>query len=580
MTFKFAGARAQVCKYCKFLVARTDRGLSSLGHMADLVEIPSALAVGFGGYWGGKRFEVEGRVQLDRVGAASAPWQEFFITLPESGAGYWIASAQGRWYWTQEVRPAPQLPSLGMLHPGAPVMLPGAGPVTITEVGRRRTVSAEGELPNVAPPGAVTPFADFGGAGGVFGTLDYGDGQSIAPALFLGKQFDPATFKLDSGTPLDAPAAEVKECTCPTCGGSLPLASPGTTERIVCRYCGAISDLRQGHLSVLGQAPKPPVQPYIPLGSVGTLRGKQVTMIGFVMRGTWVDGEHYGWREYLLYAGPSDGYVWLTEEDDKWQLVMPVPPADVQFAGDTALMAGKRYRFKQSVHAQVDYVVGEFYWKVAIGESVEATEYKGPDGIVSVERDSNEVNTSFCYPMKASDIGRAFNIAPPPSMSFVTDGDPERASKKIRQIVTIVVILVIIVILISAMDDCDGGGSGGVYVGPSYGGGSSAASALLVGLRLALEIRVEHVARDLVALAPPGLVVREQHRHDDLRIRARARTPRTTRRAAWGSASSRSPSCPRPTGGGDPAWARRPSRSCPSASSPRASSRDRERSPS
>lgn len=470
MTFKFAGARAQVCKYCKFLVARTDRGLSSLGHMADLVEIPSALAVGFGGYWGGKRFEVEGRVQLDRVGAASAPWQEFFITLPESGAGYWIASAQGRWYWTQEVRPAPQLPSLGMLHPGAPVMLPGAGPVTITEVGRRRTVSAEGELPNVAPPGAVTPFADFGGAGGVFGTLDYGDGQSIAPALFLGKQFDPATFKLDSGTPLDAPAAEVKECTCPTCGGSLPLASPGTTERIVCRYCGAISDLRQGHLSVLGQAPKPPVQPYIPLGSVGTLRGKQVTMIGFVMRGTWVDGEHYGWREYLLYAGPSDGYVWLTEEDDKWQLVMPVPPADVQFAGDTALMAGKRYRFKQSVHAQVDYVVGEFYWKVAIGESVEATEYKGPDGIVSVERDSNEVNTSFCYPMKASDIGRAFNIAPPPSMSFVTDGDPERASKKIRQIVTIVVILVIIVILISAMDDCDGGGSGGVYVGPSYGG--------------------------------------------------------------------------------------------------------------
>ena len=43
MTFKFAGARAQVCKYCKFLVARTDRGLVRVGQVADLVEIPSPL---------------------------------------------------------------------------------------------------------------------------------------------------------------------------------------------------------------------------------------------------------------------------------------------------------------------------------------------------------------------------------------------------------------------------------------------------------------------------------------------------------------------------------------------------------
>lgn len=472
MSFKFAGARAQVCKYCKFLVARTDRGLTPLGHMADLVEIPSALAVGYGGTWGGKRFEVEGRVQLDRVGAASAPWQEFFITLPETGAGYWIAHAQGRWYWTQELQPAPQLPPLGMLHPGAPLMLPGAGAVTITEVGRRRVVSAEGELPNVAAPGAITPFADFGGAGGVFGTLDYGDGQAIAPSLFFGKQFDPASFKLDSGAPLDTPAAEVTACTCPQCGASLPLVTPGTTERIVCRYCGAVSDLRQGGvLSFLTQAPKPPVQPYIPLGSVGTLRGKQVTMIGFVMRGTWVDGEHYGWREYLLYAGPTDGYVWLMEEDDKWQLVMPVPPADVQIAGDRAMVAGKVYRLKQSVQAQVDYVVGEFYWKVAIGETVTATEYAGSDGIVSVERDSNEVNTSFCYPMSARDVGKAFNIAPPPSFSHLTDGDGARANKRMQQIITIVVVIIILAILIMSFDDCSGGsGGGGVYIGPSYGG--------------------------------------------------------------------------------------------------------------
>ena len=91
MTFKFAGARAQVCKFCKFLVARTDRGLAKIGLCADLVELPSPLSVGAMGTWNGKRFEVEGRIQIDRVGAASAPWQEFYVGLVESGEGFWIA---------------------------------------------------------------------------------------------------------------------------------------------------------------------------------------------------------------------------------------------------------------------------------------------------------------------------------------------------------------------------------------------------------------------------------------------------------------------------------------------------------
>ena len=100
MTFKFAGARAQVCKYCKFLVARTDRGLTPIGQVADLVEIPSPLSMGVTGYWEKRRFEVEGRVQIDRAGAASAPWQEFLIVLPDTSESYWVAFAQGRWYWT------------------------------------------------------------------------------------------------------------------------------------------------------------------------------------------------------------------------------------------------------------------------------------------------------------------------------------------------------------------------------------------------------------------------------------------------------------------------------------------------
>ncbi len=474
MTFKFAGARAQVCKYCKFLVARTDRGLVRMGQVADLAEIPSPLAMGVTGTWERRRFEVDGRVQLDRVAAASAPWQEFFLRMLDNDDGVWIAFAQGRWYWTKEVQPTPPLPPLGTLRPGVPIQLPHAGQVTIAEVGRRRVTSLEGELPKVALPEAVTPYADFGGPGGVFGTLDYGDGQSIPPTLYLGRQFDPATFKLDSGQQLDAPQAEVSACTCPNCGGSLPLVAPGTTERIVCKYCGTVSDVKSGGaLSALGQAPRPPMEPFIPLGAEGELRGRKVIMIGFVIRGTWVEGGHYTWREYLLYAGPSEGYIWLTEEDNHWQLVTPIPPGEAQIAGNLHY-AGKQYTFKQSVQAAVEYVVGEFYWKVAVGESVEAIEFKGPDGNVSVEKDQNEVNMSFCQEINPQEIGHAFKIAPPPSASMFSEvGEGGAPSSTVRTLIWVAIIIVIILFLVAA--DCgsgssSGGSSGGVYVSPGFGG--------------------------------------------------------------------------------------------------------------
>lgn len=475
MTFKFAGARAQVCKYCKFLVARTDRGLAKVGQVADLVEIPSPLAQGTTGYWDRKRFEVEGRVQIDRVGASSAPWQEFALVLQDSGESYWIAYAQGRWYWTRAVEPTPELPPLGRLRPGAQLQLPAAGPVVIAEVGRRKVISAEGELPFVAAPGVVTPYADFSGPNGTFGTIDYGDGQSVPPKLFVGRQFDPATFKLDSGQPLDAPQAQVEACTCPNCGGSLPLVAAATAERIVCKYCGTISDIRQGGaaLQALGQAPRPPVNPYIPLGAEGVLRGNRVICIGFVIRGTTVDGERYRWREYLLYAGPTHGYVWLMEEDLKWQFVTPLPPGEVQAAGTEATYRGSRYGYKQSVSAQVEYVVGEFYWKVQVGETVQATEYQGPGGIISSERDENEVNLSFCVPISGQEIAQAFRLAPPPAPAAFSSfaGSSSGTGAGCANPTLIWIVIVVIIIFFVILGDCDGGtGGGGVYVGPGFSG--------------------------------------------------------------------------------------------------------------
>jgi hypothetical protein len=470
MTFRFAGAAAQVCKHCRFVVARTDRDLLAVGRMADLVEIPTPLQMGVSGRWGGEPFVVDGLVQLDRAGAPGAPWQEHFIAFPNSGRWCWVAAAQGRWYSTTEVPlPPGGLPPIGSLRPGAQIQLQGYGVFTVAEVGKRRVVSGEGELPFVAAPGAVTPFADIAGPNGAFGTLDYGDGRSVPPKLYLGQQMDPSVMQLDSGAPVQQPEAQVTSLACPNCGGNLPIVAPGTTERVVCRYCGTASDMNQGALRALGQAPKPPVEPYVPLGAEGQLRGNRVICIGFVVRGCTVEGERYRWREYLLYAGPRVGYLWLMEEDGAWQLVTPIVPGDVQVSGGTAIYRGSSYSFKQSVQAEVEYVVGEFYWKVEIGESVRATEYQGPGGKVSVEQAASEVNYSFCEPLPGKELAAAFKLAPPPSAAF-GGGEGGSSGSGLCGVLLIIAIIILIIFLLALADCSCGGGYGGGIGGPSFGG--------------------------------------------------------------------------------------------------------------
>jgi len=482
ITFQFAGAKAIVCKYCKALVVRTDRALAMVGRVADLLEIASPFTLHATGKWGGKRFEVEGRVQVDRAGAPGAPWQEFFIGFPETGEWCWIASAQGRFYSTVEVKPTPPLPPPGSLRPGAPLQIQGQGALTVVEVGKRRVVSAEGQLPNVALPGVATWFADIAGPNGVFGTIDYGsdDPQApIPPALYIGTQFDPAGFQLDSGQPLEQPQAKVAEAQCPTCGGSLPIVAPGTAERVVCRYCGTVSDIKQGgRLEALAQAPKPPMEPYIPIGAQGTLRGKQSICVGFVIRGCTVEGDRYHWREYLLYGGPSAGYAWLMEEDGAWKFVVPINAGDVREANNTVDYRGQYYRFKQSVSASVEAVVGEFYWRVEVGETVQATDYEGSGGIVSVERAETEVTHSLCTPISDGEIALAFNLSPPVQAYHYQGGDyaPPQAKRISPAVVWVIIILVIILVVLAS--ECDGGGGSGSYssgsnthyVGPSFGG--------------------------------------------------------------------------------------------------------------
>ena len=408
VTFPFGGARAIVCSYCQFVVARTDRGLQASGRMADLLELPTPFQLDRTGSWDGQPFVVQGRIQLDRIGQASAPWEEVLLAFPAQDTHTWVAHAQGRWYSTTETNyPAESLPPLNTLRAGQAVDLGEHGRWVVQEIGHRQVVSGEGAMTTVPAPGVRSGYADINAEGGRFGTIDYGDG-SAAPELYLGRQFLPEQITFDDGLPLEVPGAKVAAVECPTCGGNLPLLTKAA-ERIVCPYCATASDLRQGKLHALGPAPAPPIAPAINIGRRGQLRGNDYVVAGFVIRSCRVEGETYAWREYLLYGGDNVGYRWLLEEDGSWTFAEPLDAAEVQDAGGKAIFRGSNYRHSQTVQARVDYVIGEFYWKVEIGETVEATEWKGQGGAVSRERTATEVNFSFASPLARGELD-AFGI--------------------------------------------------------------------------------------------------------------------------------------------------------------------------
>jgi hypothetical protein len=416
ITFPFAGARAQVCQYCRFVVVRTDGGWSVTGKVADLLPLPTPIPLGATASLGERHFRVAGRAQYDRVGAASAPWQELFVEDLVGTANWaWLALAQGRWYWSALVSTSP-LPSYEEAEPGRWLPIPNVGTFMVMERGARRLVSAEGELPFAANPGAIERYADLSGQGGAFATIDYGDG-SEPPKFFSGMEGDPHQLRVEAGAPpAEAASAETRALVCAGCGGPLPLAAPDSAQRVICKYCGMQSDVTGGGLSPIGKVPLPKTRPEIPIGAEGDLRGQKVVCVGFMVRGTTVDGERYRWREYLLYAPATRSFVFLLEEDGDFEYIVPISGGEVASEGDARSYRGDHFAPQPSLIAQVEEVVGEFYWRVEQNETVTATEYRGRGGAkLSEEAAADEVDWSYSVPLPRSELTKAFGPTTPVS---------------------------------------------------------------------------------------------------------------------------------------------------------------------
>jgi hypothetical protein len=210
--------------------------------------------------------------------------------------------------------------------------------------------------------------------------------------------------------------------------------------------------------------------PRIPLGAQGSLGGAAFTVIGFMRRSAVVDGERFQWHEYLLY-GRGVGFRWLVDDEGTWLFVRGISSAEVAGQGRSVRWHGRAFALRNDNQARVEYVLGEFYWQVEVGETVHATDFVAGADVLSREEADGEVNWSYGSPMAWPTVARAFGVAPsaPGPQTFPTTRST--GSSAIGTAATLV-ILVLVLCCLWAIDAVDGGGGGGGYSGGGYSGGS------------------------------------------------------------------------------------------------------------
>lgn len=418
--FGLGSSSALVCPHCRYSVVRTDKDLQAIGRVADLVPTAPPIEVGDSGTIAGKGFRVAGRLQLDH---GRGPWDEWYVGFDEGGWG-WLARAQGRWYMTRPAD-ASGVPAYQSLQPGQQGSFSGTGETvwTVQEQGQSTLLSGEGELPFPVVPGQRGWYIDLAGAGGGFATIDYGDGTG-APMLFAGRELGPDELQVAKTAWGERTEEKVQigKVSCPTCGAPVEISSE-STERAACAFCYSLLDVQGQNLQLLRKLEQPRIEPYIPLGTDGELKGEKVKVIGFMERYTVVHGVTYSWREYLLYT--EQGYRWLMEDSGHWMLLKPISVADVQIVGSTAKYGKHTFKRFGTNSATVRFVIGEFYWKVEVGEQTTTSDYIKPPQIISEERSESEIVWSAGEYVDGKEVWKAFGLqGSPPSKSGVGTAQP------------------------------------------------------------------------------------------------------------------------------------------------------------
>ena len=412
-----------VCTYCRSTVLRDGATAANIGKLSEILDDYSPLQLGTGGAWKGKPFTVIGRLRLKYEDGS---WNEWSIEF-QDGTMSWLSDASGQYVVTQRNAAATPPVAMDQLQVGRNVNI-NKQKFVVTDARTCVCIGGEGELPGPASDGKEFTSVDLRSVGGKgFITFDYSD---TPPSVYIGEACDRDKLRLTnlrSDEEIERAIGKLKGAVtgfeCPSCGASLEYHA-GFGQTVACPYCRAVVELEGDRRTVvLKQEEFDRREPSIPLGSKGLLRGDEFQVIGFMARS---DGEGSDWEEYILFS-KYGSFLWLTHADGIWYLgeVLNELPNE---RGAEVYHGSKLFRRQSQYTAGTTFVLGEFNWRVKIGDAVQVTEWASGNANLARETYQNEVTWTLSSIIPAAAIAKAFGIslADEPKKNLQTGGIPWR----------------------------------------------------------------------------------------------------------------------------------------------------------
>ncbi len=238
----------------------------------------------------------------------------------------------------------------------------------------------------------------------------------------------------------------MRALTCPQCGGTIALRVAGVSVSLVCEHCGSTLDATRDDVKLIAAAATAMHRPPIALGTRGTLGGVQWEVVGYVERADgWTQ-----WCEYLLF-NPYEGYAFLVDDGRRFSLGRLLDRSPGEAWNGVTLGPDRYRRYGTSYDAWVTFVVGEFYWRVSVGETVRATDYVTPGAMISCEENGAERTWTLLKMLDRGVAERAFGVPPRPRQTGGTPSPHEPSPyRRLLQEAWIILIAAFIVLMVIA----------------------------------------------------------------------------------------------------------------------------------